>query len=290
MTVPPGLLPPRAADGHKGDYGHVLVVGGSAGLSGAASLCALGALRAGAGRVTVAVPKSLQDVMAIKLTEAMTRPLPETKERSLSLHAVSEILDAAALATVAVLGSGLSQQPQTKQAVRQLLPRLALPCVLDADGLNAVADDVAVLKRRAHPTVITPHPGEMGRLTTLAAADVQRDRARIASEFAARFGVVVVLKGHRSVIANVDGTVTINETGNPGMASGGMGDVLAGMIAALIGQGIPVYDAACLGAHVHGAAGDLAAARVGGVGLIASDLADTIPDAIRAYQARVSAA
>ncbi|MBI3320498.1 MAG: NAD(P)H-hydrate dehydratase [Candidatus Omnitrophica bacterium] len=284
MTIPSGLFPPRSPQTHKGDVGRVFVLAGSEGLTGAATLCSLGALRAGAGLVTVGIPKSLRDVMAVKLTEAMTKPLPETKARSVSLQALPEIVRFMDRIDAVAIGPGLSQEPQTKQLIRQLLPKLTKPCVVDADGLNAIAEDLHVLKRLALPMILTPHPGEMGRLIKLSAEEVQRDRERIAKEFATRYRVVVVLKGYRTVIADIDGSLFINETGNPGMASGGMGDVLTGMIAGLLGQRLSLFDAARLGVYLHGVAGDMAAAERGQVGLIASDLLAKIPQAIHQYQ------
>ena len=282
--LPQGLLPTRHPDTHKGDVGRVVVVAGSVGLTGAAALCSEAALRAGAGLVTLALPKSLNDLMAVKLTEVMTTPLPETKGRSLSLSALPELVSLLDRADAAAIGPGLSQHPQTKQLVRQLLPRVVKPCVVDADGLNALAEDVDLLKRRDVPAVLTPHPGEMGRMIRLSAGDVQRDRERIASEFAKKYRVIVALKGHRTIVANVDGECYVNDTGNPGMASGGMGDVLTGLIAGLLGQGLAAFEAARLGVYLHGLAGDLAAKERGQVGLIASDLLARIPLAIRQYQ------
>ena len=282
--IPPGLLPPRTPETHKGDVGHALIVAGSAGLSGAAALCSLGALRSGAGLVTLAVPESLQDVMARKLTEVMTRPLPETKTRSISIQAVAEVLRLLEDRDVLALGPGLSQESQTKEFVRQLLPRVTKPCVVDADGVNALAEDVPVVKRMGLPPILTPHPGEMGRLIRLSAADVQRDRERIAKDFAQRHRAIIVLKGHRTIVADIDGALYVNDTGNPGMASGGMGDVLTGMITGLLAQRVEPFDAARLGVYLHGLAGDLAAQSRGAVGLIASDLLDTIPRAIQQYQ------
>jgi len=282
--IPKGLLPPRKPETHKGDVGHVFIVAGSVGLTGAAALCSLGALRSGAGLVTLGIPKSLQGILAAKLTEVMTRPLPETKDYSLSLQALPELLSIIEGMDAVAIGPGLSQQSQTKQLIRQLLPRVTKPCVVDADGLNAVADEPQVLKRLSPHMIVTPHPGEMGRLIGLSAHDVQRDRERIATEFATRHRVVTVLKGHRTIVANVDGAMDVNDTGNPGMASGGCGDVLTGVIAGLLGQGLAPFDAARLGVSLHGLAGDLAAEEVGEVGLIASDVLDRIPAAIEQYQ------
>ncbi len=284
MMLPAGLLPLRLLDSHKGDFGRVVVVAGSPGLTGAAALSANGALRAGAGLVTLATPRSLQPIFETKLTEAMTRGLSETKEQSLAVEALPELLELVERADAVAVGPGLSQHAQTKQLIKRLVPKITKPCVLDADGLNAVADDTKLLKRLVHPMIVTPHPGEMGRLIRLSAEEVQRDRQRITVEFAKHHGVIVVLKGHRTLVANVDGELFINDTGNPGMAAGGMGDVLAGVIAGLLGQRLAPFDAARLGVYLHGLAGDLVAERLGRVGLIASDLLDTIPLAIRRYQ------
>ena len=284
MSIPSGLLQARHPDAHKGDFGHALIVAGSSGLSGAAVLCSLGAIRAGAGLVTLAAPASLQDVMAGKLTEVMTRPLPETKSRSVSVQAVSEVLRLLEDRNVLALGPGLSQESQTKEFTRQLLPRVTKPCVVDADAINAIAEDMQVLKRMGLPPILTPHPGEMGRLIRLGPADVQRDRERIAKDFAQRHRAIVVLKGFRTLVANVDGECYVNDTGNPGMATAGVGDVLSGVIAGLLAQDLAPFDAARLGVYVHGLAGDLAAQGRGAVGLIASDLLDTIPRAIQQYQ------
>ncbi len=284
MSIPRGLLPARAPEMHKGDAGRVFVLAGSVGLSGAAALCTMGALRVGAGLVTLGLPKSLHTPMVEKLTEAMFKVLPETKEGSLSLQALPEIAGAIDKMDAAAIGPGLSQHPQTKELVRHLLPKIAKPLVLDADGLNAVADDVQALKKLTLPIIMTPHPGEMGRLIRQSAKDVQRDRVRTAQAFAKLYNVILVLKGHATVVAGYDGSLYINDTGNPGMASGGCGDVLTGMIAGLQAQKLSLFDAARLGVYLHGLAGDLVAAARGQIGLLASDVADTIPQAIRQYQ------
>jgi NAD(P)H-hydrate epimerase len=262
----------------------VFLLAGSTGMSGAAALCAMGALRAGAGLVTLGLPKSLHAPMAEKLTEAMFRVLPETKEGSLSAQGLADIASAIEKADAAAIGPGLSQHPQTKALVRQLLPRIAKPLVLDADALNAVAEDIGVLLKRPLPAILTPHPGEMARLVRLSPEQVQQDRQRIAVEFAKKYRVILVLKGHATVVASFEGGIYVNDTGNPGMASGGCGDVLTGMIAGLLGQKLSLWDAARLGVYLHGLSGDLAARERGEIGLIASDLADRIPQAIRRYQ------
>ena len=282
--IPKDLLPIRPPQTHKGDVGHVFVIAGSVGLTGAATLCSLGALRTGAGLVTLGIPESLNDLMEVKLTEVMTKPFPETKARTFSLQALPKLVSVIEQIDALAIGPGLSQEPQTKQLVRQLLPRIVKPCVVDADGLNALADEPQLLKRLTLPVILTPHPGEMGRLIRQSAQDIQRDRERTAKEFATHYRAVVVLKGYRTVVANVDGELYVNDTGNPGMASGGCGDVLTGIIAGLLGQHLSLFDAARLGVYLHGLAGDLAAAERGQVGLIASDLLDRIPLAIRQYQ------
>ena len=287
MGIAPGLLPPRPPDAHKGDAGRVLIIAGSAGMSGAAALCTMGTLRAGAGLVTLGLPKSLHHPMVEKLTEAMFLILPESKDGSLSVQALLEIVSAAERMDAVAVGPGLSQHPQTKTLVQQLLPKIAKPLVLDADGLNALAEDLGVLRKLLLPIILTPHPGEMARLIRLSVDEVQGDRERIAVEFAKKYRVVLVLKGHATVAASYDGTMYVNDTGNPGMASGGCGDVLTGMIAGLLAQKLSLFDAARLGVYLHGLAGDLAAADRGQIGLIASDLADRIPLAIRQYQQTV---
>ena len=283
--IPPGLLPPRPPDAHKGDAGRVFILAGSVGLSGAAALCAMGALRVGAGLVTLGVPARLHDPMVEKLTEAMLKVLPETKEGSLSLQALPEIVRTIERMDAVATGPGLSQHTQTKELVRQLVPKIAKPLVLDADALNALAEEPAVIAKLLLPAVLTPHPGEMARLIRQSADEVQSDRERTAQAFAKKYKVIVVLKGHHTVVASYDGSVYVNDTGNPGMASGGAGDVLTGMIAGLLGQRLAPFDAARLGVYLHGLAGDLAAADRGQIGLIASDIVDRIPQAIRHYQA-----
>ncbi|MBI2885428.1 MAG: NAD(P)H-hydrate dehydratase [Candidatus Omnitrophica bacterium] len=281
--IPPNLLPPRPAALHKGEAGRVLVIAGSAGLTGAAALCALGALRTGAGLVTLALPGSLHDLLAGLVMEATSVALPETRERSLSPQALPKLIELVERADAVAIGPGLSEHRQTVRLVRELLSRIRKPCVVDADALNAV-DDPARVFSQGGPFVLTPHPGEMGRLARMTAKDVQQRREATAKTFAAQQHVVLALKGHRTVIAAPDGQVAVNDTGHPGMASGGCGDVLTGMIAALLGQGLQPFDAARLGVYLHGLSGDLVAARQGQVGLIASDLASTIPQAIRQYQ------
>lgn len=276
------LLPKREAGAHKGDFGHVLVVAGSRGMTGAACLASQGALLCGSGLVTLGLPKSLLPIAARKLTEVMTLPLAETPAGTLSRRAEGSILDfLKKKAGVLALGPGLSQNPKTQALVRSLLPKLKTPCVLDADGINALAGRAALLKKIRTVLILTPHPGEFSRLTGQPTKKIQADRKRAALAFAKRTGVIVVLKGHGTVVAAPDGRIAINKTGNPGMASGGCGDVLTGMIASFLGQGIEPFEAARLAAHLHGLAGDLAVKKRGEASLIASDLLEYLPAAFR---------
>jgi hydroxyethylthiazole kinase-like uncharacterized protein yjeF len=262
-------LPKRKPDSHKGDYGRVLVVAGSPGMCGAAALAALGAHRSGAGLVYVACPESVADILSIKLTCEVVRPFPRQK-------AVEKILEHAADCDVAVIGPGLSREAYVVDALRELVPSLGIPFVLDADGLNAFEGHPDLLARGQAPRVLTPHPGEAARLL----GRPVEDREAAAVELAKRLMAVVVLKGHRTVIA--DGkNMAVNKTGNPGMATGGTGDVLAGVIGALIGQGMSPFDAAVYGAHVHGKAGDLAKKAFGEISLMATDLLDALPRAFK---------
>ncbi len=272
------LIPVRAADSHKGDYGRVLVVAGSRGKTGAAHLAALAALRTGAGLVTVATPGSCQSVVAAMTPEYMTEPLPET-EQGLDPEAVDRVLDLAR--DVVAIGPGLGTASGTRDFVKQLVDRAASPLVVDADGLNAFAGDPDRLTgREGRDVIITPHPGEMGRLVGMSADEVQASRVEIARNFASAHHLYVVLKGHRTLVATPDEKVFINPTGNPGMATGGTGDVLTGMIAGLLAQMLDAEAACRLGVYLHGVAGDLAVGEHGEMGMIASDLIGRIGAAV----------
>ena len=272
------LIEPRSPDSHKGDYGHVLVVAGSPGRTGAASLAARGALRSGAGLVTVATPQSSAPVVAALGAEYMTLALAEASDGTLSADALDHLL--AFDADVLVVGPGLGRSSSVAALVHALVERSGVPLVLDADALNVFAEEPARLEGRdSAAIVITPHPGEMARLTGLSTDDVQAHRLEVAREFAATHRVHVVLKGHRTVIAAPDGKTTINLTGNPGMATGGTGDVLAGMIGAWLGQLLDPDAAVRIAVYLHGVAGDQAAADEGEAALVAGDLADRLGDA-----------
>lgn len=282
------MIPARRPDGHKGTFGHVLIIGGSQGMIGAVALAARAALRGGAGLVTFAAPRTVQQTIASLVPCATSVPLSCDESGRIDARAVREALDAAAVCDVLAVGPGMGQGLHQQNLVRAILEQ-DKPVVLDADGLNNLdkIDDWAAARRC--PLVLTPHPGEFARLTDKSVAKVQADRMASAID-AARFWMDVralqapplalVLKGAGTVVT--DGRrVYVNPSGNPGMATGGTGDVLTGLIAALIGQGVPLFDAACLGANVHGVAGDLAANQLGQVSLIASDLLDYLPAALK---------
>ncbi|MBT9138306.1 MAG: Bifunctional NAD(P)H-hydrate repair enzyme Nnr [Syntrophomonadaceae bacterium] len=274
------LFPRRRGDSHKGDYGHVFILAGSTGLSGAAVLGSIAAIRTGAGLVTLGIPESLNPIMEVKLTEVMTLPLPETTEGSLSPGALRRILQMMEKVDAVALGPGLSTNSETGELLRELLVAIEKPVVLDADGLNLLNGDLSLLKNARCPLVITPHPGEAGRLIGKGSEEVQSDRIGTAREIASQSGAVVVLKGAATVLANSQGDVWINSTGNPGMASGGVGDILPGMIASFIGQGLSEIDAARAAVYIHGKAGDIAAEKVGLPSLIATDIIDNLPIAM----------
>jgi len=271
------ILPPRPRDAHKGRFGHVLVIAGSRGKTGAALLATQGCARAGAGLTTLAVPAPLQPVVESQVREAMTETLPGAADAA----ALEALFDAR---SAVVCGPGLGLTDETRALVGAVIRGARAPLVLDADGLNAVAG-TGLLRERVGPTVVTPHPGEMARLVGGDTTRVQADRLGIARELARREGVVVVLKGARTVIASPDGGAAISPTGNPGMASGGMGDVLAGIVGGLLAQGLAPFDAAVLGVFAHGAAADAVAARQGEAGLLASDIAAELPATLARLQA-----
>jgi len=275
------LFPRRTHDAHKGTYGHLLVLAGSVGKTGAAALCARAALRAGVGLVTVGTAVSAQPTVAALSVEAMTEPLPETPARSLGMKAREPIVALAEARTAVAIGPGLGLDDDTRALARVLVSTLPRPMVVDADALTALADHLDVLRGAHGPRVLTPHPGEMARLLAGRVPDVQRDRVGVARAFAVAHGVQLVLKGARTLIAGPDGRVLVNPTGNPGMASGGTGDVLTGILGALLARGIDAAHAAPAAVYLHGRAGDIAAERVGHEALIASDVVEALGDAFR---------
>ncbi|MBI4835423.1 MAG: NAD(P)H-hydrate dehydratase [Planctomycetes bacterium] len=273
-------LPKRPRNSHKGDYGRVLIIAGSRGMAGAARLAAEAALRSGSGLVTVATPKSQQPILAKKITCQMTYALPETKDGTIAFSARNPLLNLAKKQGVIAIGPGLSQNPQTIKLVLLLVPDLKVPTVIDADGLNALSKNVNTLKKAKAPLILTPHPGEMAKLIGSKVQWSKSSRDKIAVDFAKRYKVIVVLKGHQTVVTDGE-KVYINKTGNPGMATAGSGDVLTGVIAGLLGQDLRPFEAAQLGVYIHGLAGDLAAKKIGELSLIATDILEFLPSAFR---------
>ncbi|MDY7094493.1 MAG: NAD(P)H-hydrate dehydratase [Acidobacteriota bacterium] len=274
-------LQPRAKASHKGSYGHLLLVAGGPGKAGAAILAARSAVRAGAGLVTAAVPCGQLAVVDGGSLESMTLACAETEDGQLAPAAVDELLAVLRDRDALALGPGLGVGEETEAAIRRLVLEATVPLVLDADGLNAFAGHAAALARRSAPTVLTPHPGELGRLLQCSAAEVQEDRPAAARRAAELTGAVVLLKGHRTLVATPDGELYINTTGNPGMATGGTGDVLTGLVGGLLAQGMEALAAAQLGAFCHGLAGDLASEELGERGLAAGDLLDRLPKVLQ---------
>jgi NAD(P)H-hydrate epimerase len=276
------LIGPRPADSNKGNFGHVLVVGGSLGKSGAAAMAAISVLRVGAGLSTVATPRSVIATVARFHPEIMTEPLDESAAGTISKKALQHIEELAKGKTVLAVGPGISRNDETAECVRSLIIRTKIPVVLDADGLNAFEGRADELNRPDRTLVITPHPGEMARLAGCSIADVQRDRLKTARDFARDHNLIVVLKGHRTLVAKPDGEVWVNTTGNPGMATGGTGDILTGMVAGMIAQhSDKVFGAVIAAVHLHGLAGDVAKEKMGEQCLVATDLIDAFPEAFR---------
>ncbi len=279
------LIPARAVDAHKGDFGRVVVVAGSVGKAGAAVLCAQGALRSGAGLVTVAAPRSCQATIAAHAVEYMTEGLDETPDGTVHFSAIDALLNIDA--DVMVAGPGLGRGEGVTTFVRELLDKYDGPLVFDADALNAFADEPSLLVgREGRDLIITPHPGEMARLVGCSVEDLQADRIGIATDFAKRHRLYVVLKGYRTLVVTPDQKVFVNPTGCAGMATGGTGDVLAGMLAAWLGQLLDAEAACRLAVYLHGSAGELADADNGEVSMTAGDLVDHIGDAVLELTAR----
>ena len=304
-------IPPRPRHSHKGTYGRVFVVAGSMGMTGAAALGCEAALRVGAGLVTLGIPKSLNPILEVKLSEVMTLPLPETPEGSLAFAAKSQILDfVERTSSILAIGPGLSQHPETVKLIHSLIrENRGLPVVIDADGLNALSQGETtaqsprstvknLLSSLTAPAVLTPHPGEMSRLIGGSVRELEQNRIGMAQQFVQELSitqeqditqeqnVTLVLKGAPTVIAGANGEVWLNATGNPGMATAGMGDVLTGVIAGLIAQGVSSFDAAVLGVYLHGLAGDIVAESLGMHGLMAGDVLNAIPEAIQTCSVR----
>lgn len=267
------LLPRRAPETHKNDYGRVLAVCGCKGYTGAAYFAAQGAVRMGSGVVTLAVPEPVYPILAVKLNEPVVRPMPADGTGKFSAEAADTLMELAARADALLIGSGLGRSAALDELVAELIRAARCPMVLDADGINALAGHRNVLREAGGPCILTPHKGEFQRLSGIAPDEA--DAA--AQQFAMETGCVLLLKSHRTLISAPDGRQMRNTTGNPGMAKGGSGDVLAGMLLSLLGQGLDAFDAACAGAWLHGAAGDRCAAELGEYGMTPTDMLEALP-------------
>ncbi len=285
LTIASGIMeaiPVRPADSHKGSFGQVLLVAGSAGMSGASMLSSKACLRAGAGMAILATPKSL--VRYLPPEEVIYKGVSETDAETISPAAFHEIELEMERAQVMVIGPGLSSHPETVELIHELVRNVRVPCVIDADGLNALAGDPKILSQTEGGFVFTPHPKELSRLLDKPVKEIQADRLKAAQEGARKFGAVVVLKGARSIVAHPDGNTFIVPTGNSGMATAGAGDVLSGVIAGLLAQGMDTFSAAIAGAYIHGAAGDMAAEDLGEDGIMAGDILDYVPLILKAMR------
>ena len=285
MRLPARLLR-RKANSNKGDFGHIFILAGSPKFSGAAVLCAKSAMRSGSGLVTLGIPKGINNaIIQIKPPEVMTLPLPETREGNLSQRAYKRITNFIKKISTVVIGPGLGLEKSTQCLIRKLIKEIEKPLILDADGLNALAMHLGLLRITNYELpvtkILTPHPGEMSRLCGKSIKEIQDNRQAVSKEFAKKYGVTLVLKGHNTIVADFRNKLYINKTGNPGMSTAGSGDVLTGIIASFLGQKLDAFDAAKFGVYIHGLAGDLAAEEKTEISLIASDIIAKIPEAVK---------
>lgn len=277
------LLGKRRIDSHKGSYGRVGVIGGSSGFTGAPYLSSLSAMRTGSGYVYTLVPASLQTIMSIKLTEAIVRPIEDKETGHFIMESLQDVLMYIKDMDAIAIGPGMGVDGDRTYLVKEIIKNAEIPMVMDADAINCIADNTEILNNHHSNIVITPHPGELARFLDIPVEVLQEKRVFYSELIAKKYNVVVVLKGHRTVVASPKLGIYINETGNPGMATAGSGDILTGMIASLLGQGLKTFDAAKLGVHLHGMAGDIARDNLGEYGMIAGDIAENIPLAIKSY-------
>ncbi|HHV27133.1 MAG TPA: NAD(P)H-hydrate dehydratase [Tissierellia bacterium] len=274
------ILPVRKEESHKGTYGRVGVVAGSTGMTGAAYFSSKASLRSGSGLVYTMTPKSLSNILSLKLTEAIIKPLEDNGKGHFILDSIQDIEEGIKDLDVIALGPGIGVDYERIRIVEEILNIFDKPMVLDADGLNCVSEKPEILIKREGETVITPHPGELSRLLKVSIGEIQRNRIEYCKKASQKYNVTTVLKGADTVVCSKSGEIYVNRTGNPGMATAGSGDLLTGVISSFIGQGIGVYESAILGTYIHGLAGDLAKNEKGEYGLIAEDILENIPYAI----------
>ncbi len=278
--LPP--LPSRMPESHKGDYGRVLVIAGSAGMTGAGAMASIASLRSGVGVVLWALPKSLNSVAESMFPEIMTLPIPDTPSGAPAMDAREILVEAARETNCVVLGPGLPVAGDTGELMRLLIPEIFPTLIIDGGAFSAIGTEFMIIRKRQGPTIITPHPGEMGRITGKTGAQVQEKRQDFAVKYAKHSGAIVALKGMGTIVTDGN-SVYVNESGNAGMSTAGSGDVLCGVISALVGQGLQPFEATKLGVYLHGLAGDIAAEELGMHGVIASDIASRLPAAFRHY-------
>ena len=274
---------PRKFQSHKGSYGHLLIIAGSKGKTGAAGLCANAAMRCGTGLVSLGIAKSLNKIIEPMVMEPMTFPLPEKEKGYLSDNCFDEIQTLLKGKQALAVGPGIGTKKGTIKLVHHLVEKSDVPLIIDADALNCIAQNLEILKTKKAAAILTPHPGEMARLCNMTTSDVQQNRLEIASNFAQKYNSVLILKGAQTIVTFPDGKIFINPTGNPGMASGGMGDVLTGMIAGFCAQGFSPENASLAAVFIHGMCGDILAENIGGFGFLATDMVEIIPKAIHKY-------
>ncbi len=283
------FFPLRKATSHKGNFGKIFILAGSRNFPGAPYLASMGALRAGAGLITLGVPESLYPMMVYKLAEVMVRPFPEIREGALGRRAGKKIFSFLKTQDVLAIGPGLGMDSETQDLVRQVISSWQGPKVVDADGLNALQGRDSILKKLGSKTIVTPHPGEAQRLFREEVPEDDAGRKKFAVEKSEKYGMVMVLKGHHTVVAAPGKTVYVNQTGNPGLATGGSGDILTGVIAAFLGQGLEPSAAAQCGVFIHGLAADLAVKKFGEISLAPTDVLDYLPAAFQKSLGRRSA-
>lgn len=275
-----GLLGQRELHSHKGSYGRVGIIAGSRGMTGAVYLSCKSALRTGSGLVYAIVPEALEAIVSIKLTEAIIKAINDNNKGHFFKESIKSILEEIKDMDSLALGPGMGLDQDRVQLVSQIIKNSSCPIVIDADGLNCLAQDMDILKDKKAPIIITPHPGEMSRLLNVDIKDIEKKREYYAQNLADKYNIIVLLKGHKTLVASAEDEIYINHSGNPGMATAGSGDVLTGIIASLLGQGLSPFNSAKLGAYVHGLAGDIAKSKIGEYSMIASDILENIPYAI----------
>jgi len=278
------ILPKRKPDTHKGTYGHLAVIAGSKGKGGAAALASISALRAGAGLVTLALPECLNISFEAGVPEVMTLPLPDTKDGTIDKSAFDILINFLDGKSAVLIGPGITTNLSTSSLIKNFIKKVKCPMLIDADALNVIADTMELLKNRTSPVIITPHPGEMARMLNTTSKEIQTNRIESSRKLSVEYGIYVILKGARSIVTTPEGEIYINPTGNPGMATAGTGDILSGIVAGFLSQGLSAKDSSILGVYLHGMAGDIAAANLTQTALIASDLLKTFPEAVKGVE------